>query len=82
VNLHCVQVEYELREKLVLLRQHVLLASGKDSRLWELLVRSVSSFTTLFRHTLIVLGHEAPVGKLWHVRAGHRRVIELWVTTC
>jgi hypothetical protein len=62
-NLHRVQVEYELREKLALLRQHLLLASGKDSRLWDLLVRSVSSFATLFRHALMVLGHEAPVGK-------------------
>ncbi|MFZ0144844.1 MAG: hypothetical protein WAL08_10840, partial [Candidatus Sulfotelmatobacter sp.] len=62
-NLHRVQVEYELREKLALLRQHLLLASGNDSRMWELLLRSVSSFATLFRHALIVLGHDAPVGK-------------------
>jgi hypothetical protein len=62
-NLHRLQVEYELREKLALLRQHLLLASGNDSRMWELLVRSVSSFTTLFRHTLIVLGRDAPLGK-------------------
>src|ERR1700729_2739085 len=62
-NLHRIQVEYELREKLSLLRQHLLLASGNDSRLWDLLLRSVSSFATLFRHALIVLGHEAPVGK-------------------
>src|SRR5229473_6953642 len=62
-NLHRVQVEYELREKLALLRQHLLLASGNDLRMWELLTRSVSSFVTLFRHALIVLGHDAPVGK-------------------
>src|SRR5580658_3216617 len=62
-NLHGVQVEYELREKLALLRQHLLLASGSDSRMWELLLRSVSSFATLFRHALIVLGYGAPVGK-------------------
>src|SRR5580692_7353815 len=68
-NLHSVQVEYELREKLALLRQHLLLASGNDSRLWELLVRSVSSFATLFRHALIVLGHDAPVGKREAVQA-------------
>ncbi len=41
-NLHRVQVEYELREKLALLRQHLLLAVGNDSRMWELLLRSVS----------------------------------------
>jgi Nucleotidyltransferase domain len=62
-NLHRIQVEYELQEKLTLLRQHLLLASGSDSRMWELLLRSVSSFATLFRHALIVLGHDAPVGK-------------------
>lgn len=60
---HHVQVEYELREKLVLLRQQLLLASGKKRRLWDLLVRSVSSFVTLFRHALIVLEQTAPVGK-------------------
>jgi hypothetical protein len=68
-NLHRVQVEYELREKLALLRQHLVLASGSDSRLWDLLLRSVSSFATLFRHALIVLGHDAPVGKREAVQA-------------
>jgi nucleotidyltransferase-like protein len=62
-NLHRMQVEYELREKLALLRQHLLLASGNDSRLWELLTRSVSSFVTLFRHTLMVLDQAAPQRK-------------------
>jgi hypothetical protein len=73
-NLHRVQVEYELREKLALLRQHMLLASGNDSRLWDLLVRSVSSFATLFRHALIVLGHDAPVGKREAVVALSKRI--------
>ncbi len=62
-NLHRAQVEYELREKLALLRQHTVLAVGNDSRLWDLLLRSVSSFTTLFRHALIVLNHNAAAGK-------------------
>jgi hypothetical protein len=66
---HHVQVEYELREKLVLLRQALLLASGKKSRLWDLLVRSVSSFVTLFRHALIVLGQSDSVGKRDTVQA-------------
>ena len=73
-NLHRVQVEYELREKLVLLRQHLLLAAGNDSRMWELLTRSVSSFATLFRHALIVLGHNPPVGKREAVQALARQV--------
>jgi hypothetical protein len=74
VKLHRIQVEYELREKLALLRQHLLLAAGNDSRLWELLLRSVSSFATLFRHALIVLGHSAPVGKREAVQALSKQI--------
>jgi hypothetical protein len=73
-NLHRVQVEYELREKIALLRQHLLLASGNDSRVWDLLLRSVSSFATLFRHTLIVLGRDAPVGKREAVQALSKQI--------
>jgi len=73
-SLHRIQVEYELGEKLALLRQHLLLASGNDSRMWELLLRSVSSFATLFRHALMVLGHEAPVGKREGVQALARQI--------
>ena len=68
-NVHRAQVEYELREKLALLRQHLLLAYGNDSRLWQLLTRSVSSFATLFRHALMVLGYEAPTGKREAIKA-------------
>ena len=56
MDLHRVQVEYELREKLILLREHILLAADSDSRLWDLLLRSAASFSTLFRHALIALG--------------------------
>lgn len=73
-HLHRVQVEYELREKLALLRQHLLLASGSDARLWDLLMRSVSSFTTLFRHALMVLGHSAPVEKREAVQALSKQI--------
>jgi hypothetical protein len=73
-NLHRLQVEYELGEKLALLRQHLLLTSGSNSRMWELLLRSVSSFSTLFRHALIVLGHDAPVGKRDAVQALSKRI--------
>jgi hypothetical protein len=73
-DLHRVQVEYELREKLALLRQHLLLAADTDSRMWELLLRSVSSFAALFRHALIVLGHDAPVGKRDAVQALSKQI--------
>jgi len=63
MDLHRVQVEYELREKLLLLRQHVLLAADNQSKLWDVLLHSVASFATLFRHALIVLGVAAAPGR-------------------
>jgi len=56
MDLHRVQVEYELREKLILLRQHLLLSANNESRLWEVVLRSAPSFSTLFRHALITMG--------------------------
>jgi hypothetical protein len=53
---HRAQVEYELREKTILLRQRLLMASGNAEAKWELLLRSLPAFGTLFRHTLIALG--------------------------
>jgi hypothetical protein len=61
MDLHRVQVEYELREKLLLLRQHVLVASEDKSRLWDIVLHSVPSFSTLFRHVLIALGDSSQV---------------------
>jgi len=63
MQVHRVQVEYELREKVTLLRQQLLLAADSNSRLWEVLVRSVPSFVTLFRHALIALGTPVPAGR-------------------
>jgi predicted nucleotidyltransferase len=56
MHLHRSQLEYELREKLFLLRQHVMLAGGNEKQLWEVMLQSLSSFTTFFRHALIELG--------------------------
>ena len=53
---HRDQLEYELREKLFLLRQHLLLAGTDERQLWEVMLHSLSSFTTLFRHVLIEMG--------------------------
>jgi predicted nucleotidyltransferase len=61
MRLHRVQLEYELREKTILLRQRLLVVSRNDDAKWELLLRSLPAFGTLFRHTLIALG-EAAVG--------------------
>jgi hypothetical protein len=73
-HVHRVQVEYELREKLILLRQQVLLAAGSDSRLWDLVLHSVASFGTLFRHALIALGEASQSGKSGAVDALSKRV--------
>jgi hypothetical protein len=56
MTLHRSQLEYELREKLFLLRQQLLLAGSDEKQLWEIMLHSLSSFTTLFRHVLIELG--------------------------
>lgn len=60
MHLHRSQLEYELREKLFLLRQHVLLAGSDEKALWEVMLNSLSSFTTLFRHALLEMGDAAP----------------------
>jgi predicted nucleotidyltransferase len=74
MQFHRVQVEYELREKLILLRQQVLLAAESNSRLWDLLVHSAPSFITLFRHALIALGEPTQPGKHETLQALSRRV--------
>lgn len=56
MRLHRAQIEYELREKLFLLRQHALVAAEDEKQLWEVMLHSLSSFTTLFRHVLIEMG--------------------------
>ena len=73
MDLHRVQVEYELREKLLLLRQHVV-ASENEGRLWDLLLRSAPSFATLFRHALIALGDASHNAKRDAVKALSQRL--------
>ena len=56
MTLHRSQLEYELREKLFLLRQHLVVAGSDEKQLWEVMLNSLSSFTTLFRHVLLEMG--------------------------
>jgi hypothetical protein len=56
LRLHRAQVEYELREKTIVLRQRLLVVSGNADAKWEVLLRSLPAFGTLFRHALIALG--------------------------
>jgi hypothetical protein len=69
MHLHRAQLEYELREKLILLRQRLLLDAGDERRTWELLLRSLSAFTTLFRHALMAQGEPVPASKRESVKA-------------
>ena len=68
MHFHRAQLEYELREKLILLRQELLLAGGNQQRTWDLLLRSLPAFATLFRHALIVQGQPVPATRREVVR--------------
>ena len=69
MQLHRAQLEYELREKLILLRQRLMLTIGDDKGTWELMLRSLPAFTTLFRHALIARGEPVPTTKRDAVKA-------------
>jgi len=69
MHLHRAQLEYELREKLILLRQRLVLVAHDEKRSWELLLRSLPTFTTLFRHALIAQGSSPPSTKRESVKA-------------
>jgi hypothetical protein len=58
MQFHRAQVEYELREKQILLRQHLLAVGEDEKQMWALLQGSLSSFSTLFRHALILFGED------------------------
>lgn len=63
MHLHRAQLEYELREKAILLREQLLLSIGHDRRTWGVLMVSFSPLMTLFRHALIASGEPRPSSK-------------------
>jgi len=63
MKLHRAQVEYELREKTILLRQRLLVVAGDEGAKWDLLLRSVPAFGTLARHALIAAGEATAASK-------------------
>jgi predicted nucleotidyltransferase len=63
MKLHRAQVEYELREKTILLRQRLLVVAKDEGGKWELLLRSLPAFGTLARHALLALGETASASK-------------------
>lgn len=60
---HQLQVERELRNNTLRLRQHYLRYPTDSKKTLELMTASISSFAALFRHALIALGEESPAGK-------------------
>jgi predicted nucleotidyltransferase len=63
------QAEYELRSKLIQLRQLYIPSSVSVERLAALMSDSLSSFAALFRAVLLLKGQEPPVAKPDCVRA-------------
>jgi hypothetical protein len=74
MHLHRAQLEYELREKMILLRQRILSAARDDKQIWELMLGSLSAFTTLFRHALIAMGESGALPSRDAIRALHSRI--------
>jgi hypothetical protein len=62
LTFHRLQVERELRQSLIRLRQHYLASDGGSKALLALMTATVSSFAVLFRHAAIALG--APLSEL------------------
>jgi hypothetical protein len=60
LNVHCIQVEHELRTVLIKLRQHFLREAANPEQLAAILAKSFSSVMTLLRHTLIAFEEKVP----------------------
>jgi hypothetical protein len=65
---HRVQLEHNLRTKLLTLRQSYIQSVGNDSRIRRLMLDSVSNFSTLFRHTLIAMGEQPAPHKAENIK--------------
>jgi predicted nucleotidyltransferase len=74
LDLHRVQLEHNLRTKLLTLRQAYVQAVGDDSRVRRLMLDSVSNFATLFRHTLIAMGEQPASTKTENIKKLAERV--------
>jgi hypothetical protein len=68
MSLHRTQVERELRQNTIKLRQGYVHASGDAKAVLRLMGGSVSTFLTLFRHALIAFGDDPPLQRTDTVR--------------
>lgn len=58
------QLEFELKSKLIKLRERYLLASSHDAHVRQLLIQSLSTFLVLFRGTLRLYTSQVPPKKI------------------
>jgi hypothetical protein len=70
-SFHRVQVEYELRSKLLRLRHRAAEAYADNQLLCRLLLDSVSTFCVLLRHALLLRGVSAPLARREMLEAAH-----------
>jgi predicted nucleotidyltransferase len=74
MNLHRVQLEHNLRTKLLTLRQTYVQAVGDTNRVRRLMLDSISNFGTLFRHTLIAMGDQPTGSKAENIKKLAERI--------
>lgn len=74
MDMHRIQLEHNLRTKLLTLRQTYMQIVNDSNRVRRLMLDSVSNFSTLFRHTLIAMGEQPPSGKAENIRRLAERV--------
>jgi hypothetical protein len=60
---HRLELEHEVRTKLIALRQGYLTDCRDAKAIEALMLRSFPAFITLFRHTLMLMGHKVPLQK-------------------
>lgn len=60
MHYHRAQVEYELRARLFNLRKRMLEHAVDEERQWDVMLHTLPSFLTLFRHSLLALGEPLP----------------------
>ncbi len=70
---HRLEVEHELRSKLIGLRQNFLASTQDPKTTEQLMLRSLSSVLTLFRHILLLRGEEVSVHKRDIVKTGSQK---------
>ena len=58
------ELEFELKGKLIKLRQGYMMFSDNSKKIQELLIGSISTFLTLFKHTIRLFGQVPPKKKV------------------